>query len=184
MLLLIDGTGNNDGVPIKSMCFWRIIVTTYFLIITKMKTRLIITMALLIAIFAGCKKTTECNTTHWPDPDVTISWDGINDVMTMKKYFDCHDSAIINNFYKPVEVCGYIKKYVGPLRRLDGLTICSDTIMADDNYIKISYLDGAPASKYDSTCMSKLIGFVGHPLGFEGCCDKKLMLYIHKIEKL
>ena len=53
-----------------------------------MKTKLIISMVLLFAICTGCKKPTECKVSHWPDYDVTIFWDSINDVKTLKKYFD------------------------------------------------------------------------------------------------
>lgn len=142
--------------------------------------------AVLIAvcsILAGCNKPTECNTSQWPDSDVSISWDGCNDVKTMKNYFDCHDSALFNNYKKKVEVCGYIKKYVDRSRYINSLVICSDTIMTPYNYILLDVLDGAPIPTYDSTCMSKLTGLIGPPFGVDECCNN-LMLIIQKIEKL
>lgn len=148
-----------------------------------MKTKLIISMVLLFAICTGCKKPTECKVSHWPDSDVTISWDGTNDVKTMKRYFDCHDSALFNNYKKKVEVCGYIKKYVNSSRYVNSLAICSDTIMTSDNYIILDYLDGAPIPTYDSTCMSKLTGLIAPPYWFDECCNN-LLLLIQSIEKL
>lgn len=148
-----------------------------------MKTKLIISITLLFLICTGCKKPTECKVSHWPDSDVTIFWDGTNDVKTLKKYFDCHDSALLNNYNKEVEVCGYIKKYVNRSRYINSLAICSDTTMTSDNYIILDYMDGAPIPTYDSTCVSKLTGLIGPPFGVDECCGE-LMLIIKTIEKL
>ena len=149
-----------------------------------MKTQLIIPFALVLVICTGCKKPTECIVSHWPDPDVTISWDSINDVKTLKEYFDCHDSAIYSNFSKPIQVCGYIKKIYIPREAMGNtLVICSDTIITPDNYIILDVLDGAAPHPYDSTYMSKLTGRIGPPFWLNECCGK-LYLYIQKIEKL
>lgn len=147
------------------------------------KTIIILAASILLTI-CGCKKPTECKVSHWPDPGVTISWDGWNDVKTLKNYFDCHDSAIYSNSYKTIQVRGYIKKYAVPSRYINTLAICSDTFMTPDNYILLDYLDGAPVFTYDSTCMSKLTGLIGPPYWHDGCCNSKLLLYIQKIEKL
>ena len=119
--------------------------------------------SLVVLVTPGCKKPTECKVSHWPDPEVTISWDGCNDVKTLKDYFDCHDSAIYSNSYKTIQVRGFIKMYIDSSRVLTGLAICSDTIITPDNYILLSYQDGAPAFTYDSTCMSKLTGLIVPP---------------------
>ena len=119
--------------------------------------------SLVVLVTPGCKKPTECKVSHWPDPEVTISWDGCNDVKTLKDYFDCHDSAIYSNSYKTIQVRGFIKMYIDSSRVLTGLAICSDTIITPDNFILLSYQDGAPAFTYDSTCMSKLTGLIGPP---------------------
>ena len=145
-----------------------------------------IIMSIVIAVCSfveGCKKPTECKVSHWPDPEVTISWDGCNDVKTLKDYFDCHDSAIYSNSYKTIQVRGFIKMYIDSSRVLTGLAICSDTIITPDHYILLGYQDGAPAFTYDSTCMSKLTGLIGPPYWHDGCCNSKLLLYIQKIEK-
>lgn len=148
-----------------------------------MKTKAILTLFLLCIVCTGCKKPTECTTSYWPDPETTISWDECNDVMTTKNYFDCHDSVLLNNSYKTIEVCGYIKKYVNTSIDLTALAICSDSIMTPDNYILLGYMDGAPIPTYDSACMSKLTGVINIQHGFDECCNK-LYLGIKKIEKL
>ena len=149
-----------------------------------MKTKSALAIILLCIICTGCKKPTECKVSHWPDSDVTISWDSINDVKTLKEYFDCHDSAIYSNFSKPIQVCGYIKKYVDTSRFFYGPVICSDSFMTADNYIILLYLDGAPIHPYDSTCISKVTGRIGPPYEVLGCCSNKLAIFIQKIEKL
>ena len=138
-------------------------------------------------VLGGCDKPTECKTSHWPDPDVTISWQECNDVKTLKEYFDCHDSAIYQAFHdsKDIQVRGYIKKYVDSSRYIyNGLAICSDSFMTPDNFILLDYLDGIPASTYDSTCMSKLTGKIGPAFQVADCCGSKLTILIQKIEKL
>ena len=146
-----------------------------------MKTKAIIVFFLLCIIFTGCRKPTECKTSHWPEPGVTISWDGCNDVKTLKAYFDCHDSAIIINKYRNIEVCGYIKKD----RLTHVLAICSDALMTPENNIPIYFPDGAPWPSYDTTCMSKVTAYISAPIDWnEGCCNCKLLLDIIKIEKL
>lgn len=148
-----------------------------------MKTKLIISITSLFLICTGCKKPTECKVSHWPDYDVTIFWDSINEVKTLKKYFDCHDSAIFYNSFKTIQVCGYIKRYVDSSRTIDVPAICSDSFMTPDNYIILGHLEGAPIPTYDSTCMSKLTGLIGPPYGVDECCNN-LTILIQKIEKL
>ena len=146
-----------------------------------MKTKAIIVFFLLSIIFTGCRKQTECKTSHWPEPGVTISWDGCNDVKTLKAYFDCHDSAIITNMYKNIEVCGYIKKD----RLTHMLAICSESILTPENNIPLNILDGSVLPPYDTACMSKVTARIKTPIErYEECCNCKLFLDIINIEKL
>ncbi len=144
---------------------------------------LLLAVAIVCSALDGCKKPQECNTSHWPDPDVAISWDECNDVMTAKRYFDCHDSALYNNLRKKIAVCGYVKRYVDPLRYINGLALCADTILTQDNFIILNYMDGSPIPTYDSTCISKVVGDI-QDFEVRGCCGAKLMMLIREIEKL
>ena len=149
-----------------------------------MKTKAILAIILIFIICTSCKKTTECKTSHWPEPGVTISWDGCNDVMTTKAYFDCHDSAIIINRNKTIEVCGYIKSCYIPAWGCNSMAICSDTNYTPENSILIDCLDGFPMPAYNTTCMSKLTGQIGLPYWNDDCCNYKLHLFICNIEQL
>ncbi len=144
---------------------------------------LLMAVAIVCSALEGCKKPQECNTSHWPDPDVAISWDGCNDVMTAKRYFDCHDSALYNNKYKEIAVCGYVKDCGDPGHT--PAVICADTVLTQNNFIMLDYLvgTGRPIPTCDSTCLSKVVGDILY-YRVEGCCSPKLAIVIHKIEKL
>ena len=144
-----------------------------------MKNLIATTTIVLTCLFtAGCDKPTGCKTSHWPEPGVSINWDGCNDVNTVLDYFDCHDSALYQHHHDTIEIRGQISIYN------NCLVICSDTALLPENAILLNTLDGSTMPFYSSQT-SKLTGTIspGHTTG-RPCCNVILVIDVLKIEEL